>query len=280
MVPNHHYVIKAALDPRDELPAHHLDAVTPDPGTHESGAQNVSPASIIQDDSGAKARASRKRGDSVAREFVWRTQLCPWARLSPRRTLSPPPATPRTSPPSPLRTRALAAPPSPRHAPRRPAGRATRRHSTPCACRPSQRTHTDRGRHSPKPGRGGARWVGARSAGEGGEHLDRVLPIPRLLQDAPIQRHHLHAIRRTSAVRTTWPVRARQGLGLSHRVAADDEVRRHRGLASPLRPLGAQLRPDLARFNARVLLHVPLRRELRLVLPDMSISAGAHPDHS
>ena len=67
MVPNHHYVIKAALDPRDELPAHHLDAVTPDPGTHESGAQNVSPASIIQDDSGAKARASRPPESEVTR---------------------------------------------------------------------------------------------------------------------------------------------------------------------------------------------------------------------
>ena len=133
---SHHHVVETALDPRDEQPARRLDAVTPDPGTHESGAQNVSPASIIQDDSGAKARASRKRGDSVAREFVWRTQLCPWARLSPRRTLSPPPATPRTSPPSPLRTRALAAPPSPRHAPRRPGGRAARHHSTPRACRP------------------------------------------------------------------------------------------------------------------------------------------------
>ena len=118
---SHHHVVETALDPRDELPARRLDAVTPD---------------RCKTTQGAKPRASRKRGDSVAREFVWRTQLCPWARLSQRRTLSPPPATPRTSPPSPLRTRALAASPSPRHAPRRPGGRAARHHSTPCACRP------------------------------------------------------------------------------------------------------------------------------------------------
>ena len=62
---SHHHVVETALDPRDELPARRLDAVTPDPSTHESGAPKRLPGRGARSISKADARRLKRQAPGL-----------------------------------------------------------------------------------------------------------------------------------------------------------------------------------------------------------------------